>query len=158
MPFVDVKLSDVELAKPSPIGIGTYTFQLVPGAEYRQNPYSNIEELSVSFSVAEGDHAGRRVFVNYPDPTAVSKNGKSFKWSEQALKKLEISLGEDSLPGEDPAAFLNRVATSAHARISGRMVAETRMNKETGKYEPYVREGEVEPRAVFSIFDVGPAA
>lgn len=160
MGFVDVKLSDVELDKPSPVTKGEYTFQLAPGAAYRINQYTGVEELNVSASVAsEGDFQGRRVFWSYPDPTAIGKkSGKPMSWSAQALKKFELALGEDSLPGEDPATYLNRVALNGNVRFGASMVDETRKNEETGKYEPYTREGETEPRAVFSVFTVHAAA
>lgn len=159
MGFVDVKLSDVVLDKPSPVPVGDYVFQLVPGAVYRVNKYTNIEELNVSAAVAEGEFAGRRVFFTYPNPAAIGKNsGKPMTWSAQALKKLEISLGEDALPDEDPATYLNRVALTNNNRFGASMVEETRKNEETGKYEPYTREGETAPRAVFSLFSVKAAA
>lgn len=147
MPFVDVKLSDVELEKPSPLGLGTYVFQLLPGAEYRKNKFNDIEELNVSAAVAEGDHSGKRIWFTYPDPTATSTKGKSLAWSAQALKKLEIALGTDALPGEDSATYLNRVASSAAARFTG-TVTPSRM----------IREGEKEPRPEFNVFSVSPAA
>lgn len=160
MGFVDVKLSDVTLDKPAAVPAGKgYVFQLVPGAVYRINKYNDVEELNVSASIAEGEYAGRRVFWNYPDPTAVAKNsGKIMSWSAQALKKLEIALGEDSLPGEDPAMYLNRVAMNSHARFTADLDPEERKNAETGEREPFIRTGETEPRAVFNIFSVGPSA
>jgi len=146
MPFVDVKLADVELEKRT-IDLGTYTFQLLPGAEYRKNKFSDVEELNVSAAVAEGDSSGKRIWFTYPDPTATSKNGKSFAWSAQALKKLEIALGTDALPGEDSATYLNRVASSAAARFKG-----------TVSPSRYIRDGETDPRPEFNVFSVGPAA
>ena len=157
MPFVDVKLKDVELEKPQAIPVGDYVFQLLPGAEVRINKYSQLEELNLSASVAEGDFQGRRVFWSYPDPSTVGTSGNSFAWSSQAMKKLEISLGEDALDGEDSLSYFNRVAGNM-PRFRAKMVTETRKNKETSKYEPYIREGETEPRAVFGIFTVGASA
>jgi hypothetical protein len=147
MPFVDVRLSDIELEKPSPLGLGTYVFQLLPGAEYRKNKFNDIEELNVSAAVAEGDQSGRRIFFTYPDPTVLSSKGKSLAWSAQALKKLEIALGTDALPGEDSATYLNRVASSAAARFTGTIAP-----------SKYIREGETDPRPEFNIFSVAPAA
>lgn len=158
MPFVDVKLSDVELEKPAPIPVGQYVFQLNPGAQLRINKYNGIEELNLSASVADGDFAGRRVFWNYPDPTAVSKNGKPMTWSSQAMKKLEIALGADALPGENTVEYFNRVASNGAARFGATLAGETRKDVNTGEYVPFVRTGETEPRAVFSIFSVVPAA
>lgn len=147
MPFVDVKLSDVELEKPNPVPVGTYVFLLLPGAEYRQNKFNSIEELNVSAAVAEGEHQGRRIFWSYPDPTAISSKGKSLAWSAQALKKFELSLGVDALPGEDPQTYLNRVASSGNARFTG-----------TIQPSRFIREGETEGRPEFNVFSVSPAA
>lgn len=146
MPFVDVVLSDIQLESTT-IPVGKYVFQLNPGAEYRTGKFSGCEELAVSATVAEGDSAGRVAFWAYPDPTVQSKNGKSQAWSAQALKKLEVSLGEDALPGEDPASFLNRVASNNAARFSGEIIE----NK-------YMKDGKEETTTKFAIFKVGPAA
>jgi hypothetical protein len=147
MPFVDVKLADVELEKPSPVPLGQYIFQLQPGAEYRINPFNNIQELNVRFDVVDGEYAGRPTFVTYPDPTATSKGGKSLKFSAQALKRLEIALGTDALPGEDSATYLNRVAMSAHARITASIIDAS-----------YEKDGVTVPKVQFGIFTVAPAA
>jgi hypothetical protein len=147
MPFIDVKLADVELEKPAGLTAGKYVFQLLPGAEVRNNKFTNNEELNVSAAVAEGDSAGRRIFLTYPDPTSVSKNGKPMAWSAQALKKLEISLGVDSLPGENAAEYLNRVALSGNGRFTI-----------TLGLDGYIKEGETEARIVPKLFTVGPAA
>jgi hypothetical protein len=157
MGFENVTLADTKLEKPAPVPAGHYVFQLQPGASYRQNPYNQIQELNVRFDVAsEGEFQGRPVFVTYPDPTAVSKGkdgqpGKSLKWSAQALKKLEISLGVDALPGEDTAAYLNRVALSG----SGRVTADILPGKEfTDSKTGQKRNGDPD----FGIFTVAPAA
>ena len=147
MPFVDVTLADVKLDKPSPVPVGTYVFQLQPGAEYRTNPFNNIEELNVRFDVTDGDYAGRPNFVSYPDPTATTAKGKSMAWSAQALKKLEIALGVDSLPGEDPKTYLNRVATSGNNRITASIIDAS-----------YVKDGEKVEKTQFGVFTVSPAA
>jgi hypothetical protein len=151
MPFTDVKLSDVELEKPASIPIGTYKFKLQPGAQTRVNKFNGVEELNVRFDVAEGEYAGRPVFVNYPDPTAIQQKGKNagkpMAFSAQALKRLEIALGEDSLPGEDPQTYLNRVATSGNSFITAQMVDAS-----------YVKNGATVPKFEFGIFTVGAAA
>lgn len=147
MPFVDVKLSDVEIEKPSPVPVGTYKFQLLPGAEYRTNKFNGLEELNVSAAVVEGEHQGRRIFFSYPDPTATSSKGKSLAWSAQALKKLEIALGIEALPGEDPQTYINRAASNGNARFTG-----------TVSPSKYIKEGETEPRPEFNVFSVAPAA
>ena len=151
MPFTDVVLSDIELEKPPSIPLGTYKFKLQPGAQYRTNKYNGVEELNVRFDVAEGDFAGRPVFVNYPDPTAIIKTGKNagkpMAFSAQALKRLEIALGEDSQPGETPADYLNRVATTANSLITAQMIDAS-----------YVKDGKTGAKVDFGIFSVSPAA
>jgi hypothetical protein len=148
MGFNEVRLADVELEKPSALPAGTYTFGVVPGAEFRTNKFNGIEELNLSFVVAEGEQAGRRIFQTYPDPSAVSKkSGKPMTWSAQALKKLEVVIGIDSLPGEDLVTYFNRVAVSGNGRFTGVMAP--------GKYIP---EGQTEPKVEFNIFSVSPAA
>lgn len=146
-----ISLADTQLEKPSPVPAGKYVFTLQPGAQYRTNKYNNIEELNVRFDISEGDLSGRPMFVNYPDPTAVGKNGKPLAWSAQALKKLEIALGVDALPGEDPAAFLNRVALQGNARITADVTpGNTYKDKNTGADKTE------DPK--FGIFTVGAAA
>jgi hypothetical protein len=72
-------------------------------------------------------------------------------WSAQALKKLEISLGQDALPGEDTAAYLNRIATNGNARVVAPLLpGKTYTDKKTGL------ERTEDPK--FGIFDVQPAA
>ncbi len=163
MGWETVSLADTKIEKPAAIPAGRYVFTLQPGASYRQNPYNDITELNVRFDVSEGEFAGRPVFVSYPDPTAVGKDkvneqtgvitqhGKPMTWSAQALKKLELSLGQDALPGEDTAAYLNRVALNGNARITAPLLAgKEYLDKKTG-----VKRIE-DPK--FGIFDVAPAA
>lgn len=143
-----VSLSDVTLDKPPAVPEGKYIFTLQPGAQYRINKYNNIKELNVRFDVTDGDFSGRPVFVNYPDPTAVGKSGKTLAWSAQALKKLELSLGVDALPGEDPAAYLNRVAGT---RITAQMLP-------GGQYTDSKTGEQKTENPKFGIFTVAPAA
>lgn len=152
MGFETVILADVKIEKPAPVPAGLgYTFQLQPGASYRDNPYNKIQELNVRFDVTEGDFAGRPVFVSYPDPSALNKSGKPMSWSAQALKKLEVALGSDSLPGEDPATYLNRVALNEHSRIKADILpGKSYKDSKTGED----REGD----PTFGIFTVSPAA
>jgi hypothetical protein len=163
MGFETVILADVKIERPAPVPAGKgYTFQLQPGAAYRVNSKSNIQELNVRFDVADGEFAGRPVFVSYPDPTAVAKDkvdqqtgavtaGKPMSWSAQALKKLEIALGTDSLPGEDPATYLNRVALNSHSRITADILpGRTYTDNKSGETKT------MDPQ--FGIFTVGAAA
>jgi hypothetical protein len=152
MGFETLVLADVKLEKPVPVPAGQgYVFQLQPGAEYRLNPFTKVEELNVRFDVAEGEFAGRPVFVAYPDPTTLNKQGKPMSWSAQALKKLEVSLGTDALPGEDTATYLNRVALNGHARITADIQPG---NEYTDNKTGEKKTGD--PR--FAIFTVSPAA
>ena len=153
MPFVELLLSETELEKPSPVPAGNYTFQVQPGAEWKDSKFGKdisgepIKELNVRFDIVDGEYAGRPVFVRYPDPKAVSSKGKALTFSAQALKKLEIALGTDAMPGEGTAAYLNRVATSGNNRFGAAMLP--------GKY---IKTGETEPEIEFGIFTVHPAA
>jgi len=146
-----VSLADTKIDKPAAVPAGNYVFVLQPGASYRTNPFNQIEELNVRFDVAEGEFAGRPVFVSYPDPTALNKAGKPMTWSAQALKKLEIALGQDALPGEGTAAYLNRVAMNGNARITAPLLpGKTYVDKKTGQ------EKVEDPK--FGIFQIEPAA
>jgi hypothetical protein len=115
LPWNDVKLADVSVEQFPEIPQGTYSFELLPGASTRVNKFGT-EELVVSAAINEGPEAGRRVFLQYPDPASVnSETGKKATWSAQALKKLEIALGTDQAEGETPVEFLNRVAGNGHS-------------------------------------------
>ena len=151
MGWENVVLADTKMDKPPAVPAGNYVFTLQPGASYRENPYNKVQELNVRFDVTEGEFAGRPVFVSYPDPTALNKKGEPMTWSAQALKKLEISLGQDALPGEDTAAYLNRIALNGNARITAPLLpGKTYTDKKTGQ------ERTEDPK--FGIFQVAPAA
>ena len=147
MAWENVSLKDVKPEGFTPIPQGTYTFALLPGATTRTNNFGT-EELVVSAAIAEGDQAGRRIFLQYPDPQSVNTTtGKTAAWSAQALKKLEIALGIEQAEGESPVEFLNRAAGNGHARFSLTMGPARK-----------VRNGETEPRIEPQLFSVGPAA
>jgi hypothetical protein len=106
------------------------------------------EELVLSAAITEGPQAGRRVFLQYPDPESVnSQTQKKATWSAQALKKLEIALGVDQGEGEAVVEYLNRVASNGHSHFA--------MTLGPAKK---IRPGETEPRSVAQLFSVGPAA
>jgi hypothetical protein len=132
------------------LAAGDYVFQLLPTAEYRTNKYNGVEELNLSASVAEGDSKGRRIFWNYPDPTSLNKEGKPLSWSGQAMKKLEVTLGEDSLPGESTKDYFNRVAATGNARFTGSWGPNAK--------KPYTPAGSDTPRNELNVFSVKPAA
>jgi hypothetical protein len=162
MGWESVVLADTKIERPAPVPAGKgYIFTLQPGAAYRTNQYNGISELNVRFDVTEGEFAGRPMFVAYPDPTTVGKDkilptgevipGKPYTWSAQALKKLELALGVDAMPGEDTAAYLNRVALQGNARITadvlpGRVYKDNKTGAEKAE----------DPR--LGIFTVNPAA
>lgn len=151
-PWANIKLSDIALEKTgfTPVPAGDYTFQIIPGAQYRTRQFpdgNSVTELNVQAAVAEGDHKGRRVFFNYPDPTSTNKDGKPKAWSKQALKKLEIVLGTDAFDGEDSAAYLNRVATTTAARFAA-----------TLKQGTYIKAGQTEAEPELNLWSVRPAA
>jgi hypothetical protein len=149
MGFETVMASEVKIEKPAPVPVGDYVFQLQPGASYRVNQKTNVQELNVRFDITEGEHQGRVVWVNYPDPAAIL-GGKPATWSNQALKKLEISLGTDALPGEDWATYLNRVATNAHSRVRASVIPGRAYVDKNGTQQ--------EGNPQFGIFTVAPAA
>ena len=147
MSWTDITLKDVAVDRFEEIPFGTYTFSLLPGATTRTNNFGT-EELVVSAAIAEGPQAGRRVFLQYPDPESVnSQTGKKATWSAQALKKLEIALGTDQNQGESVIEYLNRVASNGHSHF----------NLEMGPARK-IRTGETEPRSEAKLFSVSPAA
>jgi hypothetical protein len=147
MGFETVVVADVKLEKniPSP---GEYVFQLMPGANERPNKFNGVNELHLSAAVAEGDQAGKRIFWQYPDPTATDKSGKPMAWSSQAMKKLQLCLGIDELPGETFPEYFRRVSANGAARFGA-----------TVDKNIYVKDGkEVEGDPKFNIFSVKAAA
>lgn len=103
---------DVSLAEVSPtfevLPQAEYTLEVV-GASYREDKnQAGFVDISMRVAVAAGDYQGRTLFVDYPDPERVSKAGKPFDWSKQALKRLEHALGIEQTPGEDLVDMLNR--------------------------------------------------
>jgi len=149
--FELVVAADVKLEKNIP-PVGEYIFQLMPGAEERPNKFTGVIELNLSAAVAEGDEAGKRVFWSYPDPTAIQKQGKNagkpMSFSAQAMKKLEIALGVDSLPGETCPEYFRRVSANGAARFGATMDANV-----------YIKDGkEITGDPKFNIFSVKAAA
>lgn len=147
MSWNDVKLADVQPESFKSIPEGEYTFSLLPGATVRENNFGT-EELVVSAAISEGDQSGRRVFLQYPDPSSVnSKSGKKADWSAQALKKLEIALGAEASDTETATEFLNRVASNGHSHFKMTMAPSNK-----------VRNNETEPRIEPKLFSVCPSA
>jgi hypothetical protein len=95
MGWTDVNLRDVN-PNPDPLPAETYVFQLLQGTKMDEGG-----TIKARAAVAEGEFAGRQVFFSYPNPD-------EFDWAPKALKVLEIALGVDALPGENPVDYLNR--------------------------------------------------
>lgn len=144
MSWNDVKLSDVTPDTFEQLPAGTYTFKILT-AQTRTNNFGT-EELVIQAAISEGPNAGRRVFLQYPDPDSVnSKTGKKAKWSAQALKKLEIALGVDQNDGETVVEYFTRIAGNYP------------FGMELGP-SARIRTGETEPRIEAKMFTVTPAA
>jgi len=152
MGFETVLASEVKIEKNIP-PVGKYVFQLVPYVDERPNRNTGVMELNLSAAVAEGEHAGKRVFWAYPDPEAIQKQGKNagkpMSFSAQAMKKLEIALGVDSLPGETFPEYFRRVSVNGAARFGASIDANKYLDKSGNQVEG-------DPR--FNIFSVEAAA
>ena len=138
MGWETIKLNEVDIT-PEAITDGSYKLRVLPGASYDER---NPNQLNMSVAIEEGKFAGRRLFVSYPDPDR-------FDWAPKALKKLEIALGTDSMAGEDPTAYLNRVATNGHASFQAVIKNDTYIDKNTNTERS---------KAKMQLFSVGPAA
>lgn len=150
--WANVTLKDIEIEKSQfpALPLTEYTFQIIPGASFRQATFADgnsVTDLNIPLAIAEGDHKGRRVFVKYPDPTSTNREGKLKAWSKQAVKKLQVVLGEDAYDGEDAVTYFNRVATSGVARFRG-----------TLKQGTYIKQGNTEPEPELNVWSVKPAA
>ena len=116
-----ILLADVN-PNQEPVPEGDYTFTLLGAAPNDFNP----AKLNVSAVISnECDFTGRRIRFSYPDP-------QEFDWSARTVKRLEIALGVDSLPGESTIEFLNR-AGSEGARFSAPIKEVTYKHRETGE-------------------------
>lgn len=79
-----------------------FTWQILPGSKFNDFDPGKID---VPAAVVDGEFAGRRKFMSYPDP-------QKMDWSPRILKRLIESLGVEMLEeeGSNPIAYLNRVA------------------------------------------------
>ena len=129
---------------------GEYTFQLLPAAKYRQQDFDGKTFVSTNATaaIAEGDLSGRRVFFEFPDPSATNKDGKPKTWSSQMLKKLSIVMGIDIEDGEAPVAYLNRAAGSGNARFVAKLGTRTWVKQD----------GSENKRQELNLFSFKPAA
>ena len=100
--------SNVDLTTVNPameiVPAQEYVFSL-GGAKYGESDPNRIE-VNASI-VTEGDFTGRKIFWSYPDPSK-----PKCEWAPKALKRLEMALGVDAEPMEDPVTYLNRAAGS----------------------------------------------
>lgn len=99
MSWTNINLKEVNAADLNLVADGTYVFQLNSGAKY--NDFGGIYASATIQS--EGDFTGKRVSFSYPNPD-------EYNWSAPALKRLSVVVGIDVEEGEDPVAFLNRIA------------------------------------------------
>jgi hypothetical protein len=106
--WTSINLKEVNPAQLDVVAAGTYKFRLNPGAKY--NERGSI--LASATIESDGEFTGKRVLFSYPDPESVSQDGKVQTWSSVALKRLEVATGQEFEDGEDPVAFLNRIAGS----------------------------------------------
>ena len=130
--WTTVNLADIN-PNLETVPVGDYTFSL-GGAKYGNSDPNRVEVNATI--VTEGDFTGRKVFFSYPDPD-------KYDWSPKALKRLEVALGVDMLPGQDPVEYLNSVG-------GHRFAAPVRHGKTTPEYPT--------PKAEVDIFKVRPAA
>lgn len=108
MSWTDVDLTEI------PTGLevvpkGRYDFQLLPGAKYGDQSF-NVGSVEATVAVASGDNTGRRLFLSYPNPASTDQKGNPKTWSLNAFKRLVEAVGTDIEKGEEPVAYLNRVA------------------------------------------------
>jgi len=108
MSWTSINLKEINPAQLDLVAAGSYKFRLNPGAKY--NDRGSI--LASATIESDGEFTGKRMLFSYPDPESTDKNGKVQNWSSVALKRLEVATGQEVQDGEDPVAFLNRIAGS----------------------------------------------
>lgn len=106
MSWQTINLREINPAELNLVADGVYTFNLNSGAKYSENGDGAI--LVSATITSDGEFKGKRVLYRYPDPV-------EFAWSAPALKRLAVVTGNDVEEGEDPVAFLNRIAGSPFA-------------------------------------------
>lgn len=137
MGWQDINLKDVN-PQFETIPEKRYAFKLL-GARWSERMPGKIEVTAAI--VDEGDFQNRRVFFGYSDPDVWAPSPK-------ALKRLEQSIGIDSLDKEDPIGYLNRAAQMG-ARFSAEIKHRTYQNTDSGEDVTV---------ADLQLFSVGPAA
>lgn len=108
MAWANINLREVNPAQLDLVAPGTYVFAINTGAKYNERGAI----LASATIESDGDFKGKRMLFSYPDPESVSHDGKVQTWASVALKRLEVATGSDIVEGEDPVAFLNRIAGS----------------------------------------------
>lgn len=133
----NIKWSEVN-TQDETIPVGSYTFELAPGARYNE-----AGALKFSVTVVDGgEFTGRRLFPSFPNPEGTSAAGKSFAWSKTCFKRLITAIGVEPEEGEAEDHYLNRVAGSRFRSSIKHRVSE--------EYP--------QPQAELNLFNFGPAA
>lgn len=108
MSWTNVNIREVNPNLLDLVAAGTYVFSINSGAKY--NDRGAI--LASATIESDGEFRGKRMLFSYPDPESTNSAGKVQTWSSVAFKRMEVALGQDIEEGEDPVAYLNRVAGS----------------------------------------------
>lgn len=106
MSWTNVNIKEINPAQLDLVAPGDYVFVLNAGAKYNERGAI----LASATIESDGEFRGKKMLFSYPDPESVSSEGKVQTWSSVAFKRLEVALGQDVDEGEDPVAYLNRVA------------------------------------------------
>jgi hypothetical protein len=111
MSWTNINIKDVNPAQLDLVAPGSYVFALNPGAKYNERGAI----LASATIESDGEFKGKKMLFSYPDPESVSQEGKVQQWSSVAFKRLEVAVGQDMEEGEDPVAYLNRIAGAKFA-------------------------------------------
>jgi hypothetical protein len=106
MSWTNINIKEINPAQLDLVAPGSYTFALNSGAKYNERGAI----LASATIESDGEFRGKKMLFSYPDPESVSQEGKVQSWSSVAFKRMEVALGQDVEEGEDPVAYLNRVA------------------------------------------------
>lgn len=109
-----------------------FTFELLQGARYGKFDANRIEAAA---KVVDGEFAGKVSYFSYPDP-------EKQPWSSGVFVRMTRALGEDINEGEDPVAYLHRVA-------GGKFLSKV-------KHRPYSSDGVDGVKAELAIGNVKP--
>ena len=103
----DIQVSD-EKTSFEPLPNGTYVLQVLsaePG-KFREG------SVNITTSVTdEGEHLGRRVFIDLPNPDEQ-------KWAPEVLARMIKAMGASMAPYADPVTTLNSIAQNGHSKFT----------------------------------------